>query len=492
MANSRKSPRRNNRRDDLPLVFERALEDILARVRFSAPAAAPILAVAYSGGLDSSVLLHLAHKFAAARALPLYAFHIHHGLSRNADTWLRHCGDEAGRLGIPFHAARVEIDRSDRRGVEEAARLARYAQLGKLCRQFGATVLLTGHHQDDQAETVLLQMMRGAGLPGLSGMPVLQRASDLLGEGPSLARPLLGVTRAELEQAARRQDLSFVEDESNADVRYRRNSIRHQVLPLLQTEFPGFPECLARVAAHMQAAQRLLDELAQADLAACAANGEGTALAVSELKRLSADRAGNLLRHWLYRQGVSLPSSARLEEMRWQVLEAATDAHPFFDFGPVRLCRVGNRLEIHPLPAVMPLGRLTLQWRGEPAIEVPEWGGRLVFDSTPGPGLAPEALRAGPLTIEPRSGSERLKPAPNRPSKNLKHLFQELGIPAWQRSRLPLLYLDGHLIFVGGLGMDARAALASPGILVRWQAAPTQSSGRGSEQARLLDTPDGE
>ncbi len=247
MGNSRKSPRRN-KRDSLPLVFERALEEILARVCVSTPAAAPVLAVAYSGGLDSSVLLRLAAEWAQARDWPLHALHIHHGLSANADRWLEHCRHEAMRQSIPFHAAQVEVNQSDPRGVEQAARLARYRQLGILCRQLGATLLLTGHHQDDQAETVFLQMMRGSGLPGLSGMPQLQQDSSLLGGGVALARPLLGVPRGTLQQAARQLQLAAVEDESNADVRYRRNAVRHKLFPAVASEFPAFSPCLTRVA----------------------------------------------------------------------------------------------------------------------------------------------------------------------------------------------------------------------------------------------------
>jgi tRNA(Ile)-lysidine synthase len=401
--------------------------------------------------------------------LLLYALHIHHGLSTNADAWLQHCSEQASRLGVPFHAAQVKVNSSDRRGVEEAARLARYSQLGIMCRQAGATILLTGQHQDDQAETVLLQMVRGAGVAGLSGMPVLQQDGALLGDGVALARPLLGVARTALEHAARQRHLDYVSDESNLDLRYRRNGVRHILFPVMQSEFPGFPSRLARVAAHMQAAQCLLDELAQADLAACAADRQGERLDLAALKRLSTERTGNLLRYWLYRRGVGLPSTARLEEIRWQMFEAGADSHPCFDFGIVQLRRVGNYLEIHPAVAAVSHPTIVLRWHGQHAIDVPEWNGCLLFESTAGAGLAPGRLRAGALTIRPRSGSERLQPALNRPSKNLKQLFQERAVPSWQRPSLPLLYLDQQLVFVGGLGMNMRAELVSPGIAIRWR-----------------------
>lgn len=477
MESSRKPPRRNDRHE-LQLVLERALDEILAHVFASAgPRAAsttaPIIAVAYSGGLDSSVLLHLTQKFALTRGVVLHALHIHHGLSPNADAWKRHCHAEAHKLNVPFSAARVELTRSDPGGVEQAARVARYQQLGTMCRQLNAAVLLTAHHQDDQAETVLLQMLRGAGLPGLSGMPVLQQPSELLGNMTALARPLLGVPRATLEQAARQLSVSYVEDESNVDLRYRRNGVRHHVFPVLETEFPGFSSRLTRVASHMQAAQRLLQDLAQIDLASCVIEDEKQncygALNVIELQKLPAERADNLLRHWLNKQGVDFPSTTRLDEIRWQMFEAATDMHPFFNFGSVQLRRIKNRIELHPTVGRVPTAEITLNWRGQQTLDVPEWEGRLYFDLTDGLGLAPDSLRVQPLFVRSRAGSERLKVAPNRPSKNLKQLFQEGAIPSWRRPHFPVVYLGTQLVFVAGLGMNFRSPMTSPGMILRWQ-----------------------
>ncbi|MGB7479334.1 MAG: tRNA lysidine(34) synthetase TilS, partial [Burkholderiaceae bacterium] len=166
------------------------------------------------------------------------------------------------------------------------------------------------------------------------------------------------------------------------------------------------------------------------------------------------------------------PSSARLREIQWQMTRAAADAHPVFDFGRLRLHRVGGRLELRPALAAVAPETVVLVWRGEAAIDVPQWGGRLLFQPVPGLGLAPERLRAGPLELRVRAGAERFKPAPNRPSKSLKQVFQENDIPPWQRARLPLVYLEQRLVFVGGIGMDARAAEASPGIVLHWQMTP--------------------
>ncbi|MDB5838186.1 MAG: tilS [Herminiimonas sp.] len=449
-------------------AFERALGEVLARVFVCAPDSPRRLGVALSGGLDSTVLLHLASRYAAEHGVVLHAFHVHHGLSPNADAWEAHCRREAQRCGIAFASRRVEVDRNDKRGVEEAARIARYAALGDMCRASGVGLLLAAHHRDDQAETVLLQLMRGAGLPGLSGMAACQLQHELLGEGVALGRPLLGIARAQLEIASRSASLIHVSDESNTDTRYRRNALRHEISPLIETHFPGFGALVARSASHAQSAQGLLHELAMIDLETCKADALGATLQLSALRQLSNDRADNLLRHWLYRQGVKLPSTSRLDEIRGQMLDAQADTHPFFDFGDMSLHRIGMRLELHPRAGASPEEPIGLRWAGEPEIAVPQWRGRMLFEMTPGAGLDPTALRGAALTLCARRGQERLKLADNRPSKSLKSLFQEASVAAWQRKWLPLLYLDDHLVFAAGLGMDVRHFRTMPGVVLRW------------------------
>ena len=231
--------------------FERALEAILARVFVSASGAGAV-AVAYSGGLDSAVLLRMAHDYAQRAGIKLFAFHIHHGLSMNADAWLAHCRDECVTLGVVFDSRQVELERVGDLGLEAAARVARYAALGDLCQQHDVSLLLTAHHQDDQVETVLLQLLRGAGLPGLSGMETLLMAPDLLGsDNIWLGRPILALSRAGLQEVADSHGIAYVEDESNADVRHPRNALRQQVLPQLASFFPIVPRVYrAKCATH--------------------------------------------------------------------------------------------------------------------------------------------------------------------------------------------------------------------------------------------------
>lgn len=497
MANSRnsRSPSDASRGHlhRLTNTAERALEDLLARVMLSeeaAPAAAPV-AVAYSGGLDSTVLLHLAHRMTAARGIPLIAFHVHHGLSPHADRWLAHCAAQTAALGVAFDHRRVEVHQVAGQGVEQAARLARYAALRALCDAHQVRWLLLAHHQDDQAETVLLQLLRGAGVAGLGGMAVVQTDHPLLGSDITLARPLLDCTRTHLEDFAHSAGWSFIEDESNADTHYRRNALRHELSPVLDQHFPGHAATLARSARHLQSAQRLLEALAGIDLQSCAVDiargadpssssqpAASVGLDLARLAKLPAERIDNLLRHWLQLQGARYsPSDAQLAQLRSQMLGARDDAHPQLLLCGLMLVRQGGCLLAREavVPAFPPQAPAALQWRGEPELIVPGWQGKLCFEVAPR-GLDRDRLLRGSLSLRPRSGRERLKLEAHRPSRSLKNLYQELQVPAQVRPWLPLLYLDEELVFAAGLGVDVRSAVDG-GLRVRWQPEPDTTIG---------------
>ena len=491
MANSRKSLLLNNPSPSLDAVFQRALEEILARVVASArvegaeriehtdhtehPERISRIALAYSGGLDSSVLLHLAGTACRQRGIQLVAFHVHHGLSINADRWLAHCEAQAHRAGVSFASSKVQIDPNNKLGTEQAARLVRYEALADLCNEHEVNLLLTAHHQDDQTETVLLQLLRGAGLPGLSAMAMLQTEHALLGEGIALGRPLLEVTRADIEAFAKLNAISHIVDESNKDIRFRRNAIRHQLMPLLEQAQPGVQQSIARSARHLQTAQKLLDELAAIDLQSCTEAGVSSVLVIDRLQLVSEERLDNLLRYWLKQCGADhYPSDAQLFQLREQMLHAREDAHPLLRLCGLVLERRAGRLvasrstQSTPFPTEPPED-LVLHWQGEPEIAIPAWQGRLVFESGGGPGLSRDKLLQGPLRLRARSGGERLQLDPKRPSRTLKNLFQESEVPARERLGLPLLYLGDELLFVAGLGTDARAGQVSEGIRLRWQ-----------------------
>jgi len=457
----------------VPATFARALDAL--RAQFSPSS----IAIACSGGLDSMVLLHLASNWCREHGVTLSAFHVHHGLSPHADAWLGHVESAARALGAGFEARRVNVDKRGS-GTEAAARKLRYRALGEMCGQHGATLLLTAHHLDDQAETVLLQLLRGSGPAGLSGMDAANSAPELLGN-PELvmARPLLPLSRTALEAHARDNALSWVEDESNLDPRYARNALRHRVMPALAEAFPGFQQRFARSAAHAQSAQRLLDELAEQDLAASLVDD---AVDVARVRAMSLDRAYNMLRHWFRVRGLAMPSTAWLVEMVAQLLEARHDAQLLVTHPACHIRRHRDRLHITPKLAdlagmrdpddegvIEKFGESFL-WAGEGRLAFPAYGGVLHFEPAE-TGFDAAWLRTQPLVIDFRKGGERLKLAPNRPTRSLKVHYQAADVPAWERTRLPIVSANGELIYAAGLGMDCRHFGNPPASLValRWE-----------------------
>ncbi|AKU21554.1 tRNA lysidine(34) synthetase TilS [Massilia sp. NR 4-1] len=462
-----------------------ALPDIFAQAMAALPpfaaageAAGQGVAIALSGGLDSSALLHLAHGWARERGVALHAFHIHHGLSPNADAWLAHCEQACAALGVAFAARRVQLRDVAKSGTEAAARKSRYAALGALCREHDVRLLLSAHHLDDQAETVLLQLLRGSGPAGLSGMDACNHAPELLGNAQLLlARPLLQTARSQLEAYVAGQGIAYVNDESNDDPRYARNALRHQVMPALATAFPGFQARLSRSAQHAQSAQRMLSELAEQDLQACL---EADSIDLARLRALSADRAGNMLRQWFRVRKLGMPSTAWLAEMLAQLLEAREDAQLLVTHPDCHVRRHRDRLYLVPKLRELEGTREDrfddkpgqhFRWNGESSLAFPAYGGVLHFDAAE-EGLDAEWLQKQLLTIEFRRGGERLKPAPNRPTRDLKHHYQSLSIPAWERTRLPVVYIPGQLLFAAGIGMDCHkiGAGANKRIAFRWLA----------------------
>ncbi|MYN27926.1 tRNA lysidine(34) synthetase TilS [Duganella levis] len=463
----------------LTSTFEQAVSAARAQ-RGTGEGATPRIAIALSGGLDSSALLHLAHAYAQQHELTLCALHIHHGLSPNADAWLAHCEQQCAALNISFEARRIQLQDAKKSGTEAAARKARYAALGALCKEHDAQLLLTAHHLDDQAETVLLQLLRGSGPAGLSGMDAANTAASLLqNDNLVMARPLLQVARKQLESYVAQQGVTHIHDESNDDPRYARNALRHTVMPALEQHFPGFQERFARSAQHAQSATRLLTELAEQDLIA---TQDGDQLDISKLRALSQDRAYNLLRHWFATRGYSMPSTAWLAEMLTQLLEAKYDAQLLVTHPDCHVRRYRDRLHLTPKLAELEGQRedqfddkpgTAFRWNGETELAFPAYGGILHFEAVEEgqDGLDPDWLRSQPLLIEFRRGGEKLKPAHNRPTRAIKYHYQALDIPAWERGRLPVVKNAKELLFAAGIGMDCHHLSNGAGrIRLRWQA----------------------
>jgi tRNA(Ile)-lysidine synthase len=420
------------------------------------------VAVGLSGGVDSVVLLHCLTRIAPFLDLSLRAVHVHHGLSRHADVWAQFCERLCGELGVECSVARVRVARRSKLGLEAAARAARYAVL----RAQDVEWVALAHHQDDQAETLLLQLLRGAGVRGLSAMPEV-RALDAAGR-IKLVRPLLDATRAQIVAYANEARLAWVEDESNADLSIDRNFLRAQVMPVLAQRFPSLTATLQRAAQNAGDAAHLLDDLAQVD----ASSGiDRSGIQISVLERLSAARAGNLLRWFLEQGGVRAPPRARLHEALRQALHARSDAQLEVSIGDAVLRRHRGRLCIEPT-APAESRDWVRPWRGEPRLALPRGLGAIQFERATGAGLSLQRLQAQPTVVRPRSGGERIRLTAGRPTRTLKNLLQEAGIPQWRRDRLPLMFCGADLVWIPELGIDARYAAHGDehGVLPRGQA----------------------
>jgi tRNA(Ile)-lysidine synthase len=407
---------------------------------------------AFSGGLDSTVLLHrLRHS-----GLPVRALHVNHHLQPAANRWVDHCKESCAQLGVPLYVLDVRIDPNDPLGPEGAARAARYDAFVTLMKS--GDCLATAHHQDDQAETVLLRLLRGAGVAGLAAM----RARIPFAAG-TLWRPLLRQTRAELREYAERHKLSWIEDPHNLDPRYARSFLRNEIFPRFTQRWPQAVELLARTAEHCADAVELLDAQAAVDLGKASplpakrgevraprgARGEGP-LSVQRLLALPKARRNNLLRFWSAQGGFETPPFDALARLEREVLRARPDAAPRLAWGDTELRRFRDALYLMRRLPPAPEG-LVLEWDGRTELRLPPGCGVLAV---------PKPARAElPLRIVFARGGERLKPAGSRFTRTLRNLFQEEAIPPWIRERLPLVELDGTL-----------AAVAD-----RWESAPLKA-----------------
>ena len=408
--------------------------------------------MALSGGIDSMVLLDGVCRLVAQHPLQLSAIHVHHGISPNADAWAAFCAGQCAARGVPLSIHRLDLARERHASLEAQARKLRYECL----LASDADVIGLAHHADDQAETLLLQLLRGTGPHGLAAMPAFRPGR------PALLRPLLDATRETLLACARARDLSWIEDESNAEPRYARNFLRREIAPLLRARFPGYPATLVRAASHQADAALLGDDLAAID-AAEAIDADG--LSCDRLAALSPARARNLLRWYLRRQGLRSPSEAHLADMLRQLLAAAGDACIRIAQDGAEVGRHRGRVAVHA-PGAASFERL---WRGEAEVELP--AGVLAFAPTRGSGVSAAKLGSGRVTLRTRAGGERIRLAPNRPTRAVKKLLQEARIPAWERECLPLVWSDDELVAVPGIGIAVgfQSAAGEAGWRIEWR-----------------------
>ena len=382
------------------------------------------VAVGLSGGVDSVVLLHLLRDAAPRLGFQLSAVHVHHGLSPQAGAWERHCRALCRAWCVPLAVRRVRVAKRGK-GLEAAARDARRAAFARL----PADVIALAHQLDDQAETVLLNLLRGAGVRGASAMP----AAGALGE-KTLWRPLLAAPRRSILEYARARRLQWIEDESNLDDALARNFLRLRLGPLLGTRYPRWRESLARAARHFSTAD--------------------------------AD-ARFVLREFLRAQGLRAPSEAKLLDMLKQLTGRGVRTAIAHDGAVLRVYR--GKLSVVKSNSAPPFA--ALPWRGERRLPLPALGGELRFRSTTGKGIDAARIDGRTVSVRLRTGGERLQPDARRPRRSLKNLFQDAGVPPWERARLPLLMCEGKLVWAPGLGVDAswQARSGDRGIVPEWR-----------------------
>jgi len=392
--------------------------------------------IAYSGGIDSHVLLHLCH----VAGLSVRAVHIHHGIQAEADFWDRHCAEVCSKLDIAYKCIHVDADPGPGESPEDAARNARYRALENELRR--GEVLLTAHHQDDQAETLLLQLMRGAGPAGLASMPEIKS----FGRG-YLARPLLGFSQQLLTAYAEQHQLAWVDDPSNADTSFDRNFIRKQVMPRLMQNWPDANQAISQAASLQQNSLEVIEAMAATDLAAVSTQ-QRNSLSISKLSQLSEVRQYNVLRYWINAAGYDKPRRNILQEVIASVLPAAEDATPLVLWGSTEIRRYQDTLYIlqalnsHEIHHVY-------TWDGEQPLHIETLNLELSLKQAAGKGLKQDAV-ARTMTVRFRQGGEQLRPHGRQHTHSLKKLMQEAGIPPWQRYRIPLIYIDHQLACVCG------------------------------------------
>ena len=440
------------------------------------------LVAALSGGVDSVVLLDLLIPLSVHLQFSLSAVHVNHGISVHAAQWAKFCRDLCRTRDIPLKIAKLKIKRESGISLEAAAREARYRVFAKQ----KADYVVLAQHLDDQAETLLLQLLRGAGVKGLGAMPVVRNSASPIKHDapeirkrapgssagtpdyrPRILRPILDVSRLEIEDYARENALRWITDESNDSVAFDRNFLRHEFFPLLEKRFPSYRTTFLRASRHMAEASGLLDELAEADSKGCAAPEK---LRIEELRKLSFARAKNLLRYFVAQQGTILPSTAKLEEILRQLRSSSGDSklHIVFGNAEVRCFRgVVHVRKASPSAGV----EWRLEWHGEKQLTITDLGGTIRFTRRKGVGINLHKLMESPVTIRMRRGGERLRPDCNRPRRSLKNLLREALLPPWEREALPLIFSGEHLVCVPGIGVDCgfQAVATEPGIVVEWK-----------------------
>jgi len=486
MASSRKASAARgldpNAADDPVACVDRTVADwLLTRSDAGGMSEEPaILIIAFSGGLDSSVLLDALVRQRArwSQDWVLYAVHVHHGLQPAADAWPDHCRAFAEARGVTCETLRVRVGalRRQRDGLEAAARAARYEAIAEYAQALGARAVLTAHHADDQLETLLIRLARGTGLDGLGGIADDQPWPQG-GEHCRLWRPLLGLSRATLERCATALELRFVQDPSNTDQAMTRNAVRQQVIPALDMALPDWRSGFLRARRLLDEANDRLQEQTRADLLQCQLTDRQHLNAVA-LADLTGARRRAVWRAWFDDLKLRMPSMRRLDAIdRSLAMSASGEAlHEGWSFRRWRDMIVASPATSvnEDIDPPNDPGDVKLVWRGEPSLWIEGWGGSLIFDLATNcdrsSGFDPDWLLGQCLLVTAQRSAARLRIAPHARSRSLKGLYQSASIPPWVRPTLPLVFAGVELVYAAGLGMNCSVSQKVPGgLLLNWR-----------------------
>ena len=421
------------------------------------------LVVAFSGGLDSTVLLHALAAARETHGANVVAVHIDHGLHKASADWCSHCESFAHALGVDFVQENVDVDTGSGQGTEAAAREARYDAFRSLVR--AGDWLLSAHHKDDQAETLLLNLMRGSGPSGLAGIQEIRPFASTW-----LVRPLLSISRSDLKEYAAAHELTWIDDPSNEDRQFDRNYLRHEVMPRLEARWPDVANRLRRSALLAGEASQLLDQLADADFRTLGDRPDRIALA--RLRELPAERQRNVLRYVVRELGLPSPPATQLNSVVMELIPAKDDAQPVVRWSGAEVRRYRDQVYIlgEEISEIAEASIPAQSEVGKNSIPLGVGMGELKLEPDAKQGLAETVVSRG-LKVRYRSGGEEIKPTRQAHTRKLKKLLQEEGIVPWMRDRLPLLYSGENLVAVADLWIASSAA-SEPGIAIRWHNRP--------------------
>jgi tRNA(Ile)-lysidine synthase len=391
------------------------------------------------------VLLHLLHQLQKTHHFSLKASHVHHGLSKNADKWVKFCEKLCTKLSVPLDVHYIKLPQKKSLGIEGEARRLRYEKLLKS----KSDLIVLAHHEDDQAETFLLQLIRGAGVKGLSSMAHFDDTRRLW-------RPFLNTSKINIESYAKKHKLKWIEDESNLNIDFDRNFIRSKVLPMLKNRFNHIIKVISRSSSHLAEAQNLLDDLAKLDLKSYLKSIKYKhKLQVKTLNKLSHSRAKNALRYWLEMNDQLMPSKDLLDELLRQVLTAKKDAELKIELSKdFEIRRYKDEIYIVHKNQNKEKN-YEIVWAGESEILLPN-GSKLKFKKIKGKGISLEKIKDKKIIISNRKGGEFFKPDSKRPTKKLKQILQESDLPPWERENLPLIFIGAELASVPNFGIDIK------------------------------------